>query len=109
MHTDALVGVPQFITNFRRRQSIQKGHEGEFYYDVQAITNDGRLLRYSTGSKYLMEYLQPHEAVANIPGADDSWRTITLAHDWRGCYVAGTVMTDNEETEALRAKFNIPF
>jgi len=97
---DGLLGIKHTIVAKERKQSKQRGREGEFYYDVQAIAEGLGLIRYSTSAKQLVAHLESE----SIPIRD-----LYIDHDWRGLYYRGTVYSDQEEADMIRQQFNIEY
>ena len=97
---DALLGIKHTVVAKEKKQSKQKGHESETYYDVQAIAEGLGLVRYSTGAKQLVMHLDSE----SIPIRD-----LYIDHDWRGLYYRDTIYTDQEEADLIRKQFNIDY
>ena len=97
---DGLLGIKHTIVAKELRKSKQRGHEGETYYDVQAIAEGLGLVRYTTGARQLVLHLENE----SIPIRD-----VYIDHDWRGLYYRGTVYTDQEEADIIRRQFGIDY
>ena len=100
MKTDTMEGIKHTIVDFAEKPSKQK--DSDHYYHVQAIAEGLGLVVYSTGSAKICDYL------ATKTKHDLPLRDMVIVHDWSGMYYDGTVYTDAEEEEMIRAKFNIP-
>lgn len=95
---DSLTGKRQTIVNKEKRKS--KRQDGSEYLDVQAIVEGIGLVRYSTSSKMVVEYLED----AQIPVRD-----IVIEKDWRGFFVQGTTYSVEEDEEYFRKKYGINY
>lgn len=95
---DQIVGVIHTVVKVEER--ISKQHSGEHYFDVQAVAKDKGLIRYTTSAKFIVATLQCEE----LP-----LRDVEICKDYRGFYYKGSVMTDAEEEELIKAEYGINY
>lgn len=93
---EQLEGIKHTVVDVIEKPSRQ--NHSDSYFHVQAIADGLGLIVYSTSSKKLVDYLKTHQ----VP-----MRDLIIVKDWSGFYYKGTVYTDEEEEQMIRAKYNI--
>lgn len=96
MNIETLVGIKHAIVDKAEQKSRQQ--HSDTYYHVQAIADGLGLIVYTTSSRQLVEVLRNND----LP-----LRDMTIAKDYSGYYYEGTVLTDKEEEELIRQKYNL--
>lgn len=96
MNIETLVGIEHTVVDKAEQKSRQQ--HSDTYYHVQAIADGLGLIVYTTSSRQLVEVLRNND----LP-----LRDMTIAKDYSGYYYEGTVLTDKEEEELIRKKYNI--
>lgn len=101
MKIDVLTDIKHTITDFDIKKSKQD--DSSEYARVQLIADGLGLVTYHTGSLKIVTYIKMLQA----KGVTPPLRDMNIVRDYSGFYYEGTVCTDAEEMELLKARLNL--
>lgn len=101
MKVDVLADIKHTITDFEIRKSKQDN--GAEYARVQIIADGLGLVTYHSGSLKIVTYIKMLQSKGITPPIRD----MNIVRDYSGFYYDGTVCTDAEEIELLKAKLGL--
>lgn len=92
------------------RGIVTKNHNRSVTRRMRRIVTSGRYSSYWMGDIEKVRYsTAASQLVAHIESEDIPIRDLYIDHDWRGLYYRGTVYSDQEEADMLRAEFGIDY